>query len=372
MQGGESVSNQPLLSICIPTYNRDEIVFAGVQHALGYESDDIEIVVSDNHSSDSTERLLSMISDKRFRYYRTDENIGSANLLAVMRKACGKYALLISDEDEILYSGIAELLTILRKNVDYSLVYGSVNLYGKPYIVRNDSTFRKGYEATREIYAQGYMSGIVYNKRYLMKIIGAIPDEAINAKFGAGYNFAVVSVYMCGFDDICTTSHIVCDHVREGARDKKTYFYLGKGVLTYSPEARIDQGKFCIKAFCDLDITYIEKWKLSIESIIHSWVANGTAGYLKAIIENDLSKELREGLELSETENVLDKYPFNYMAVSRIIICSLLSKFMQETNTSKIKLVITMLTHPGISLMIARGWWYYYKWCKQLLQKSRM
>ena len=95
------MKQQPLLSICIPTYNRDAIVYAGVIHALGFDSREIEVVVLDNHSQDKTEEMLLGIDDKRFRYYRNSENIGSANLLAVMRKASGKYLLLMSDEDEI-------------------------------------------------------------------------------------------------------------------------------------------------------------------------------------------------------------------------------------------------------------------------------
>ena len=58
------------LSICIPTFNRAEIVYRTVKKCLEYNSDKIEVVVSDNCSDDNTEELLMKIDDKRFKYFK--------------------------------------------------------------------------------------------------------------------------------------------------------------------------------------------------------------------------------------------------------------------------------------------------------------
>ena len=60
------IINKPLLSICIPTYNRGNHVFSVVKKILQNKSIDIEVYVQDNCSVDETELLLSTINDPRF------------------------------------------------------------------------------------------------------------------------------------------------------------------------------------------------------------------------------------------------------------------------------------------------------------------
>lgn len=41
---------KPILSICIPTYNRAQFAYAAAKNILdGWAGDEIEVVVSDNH-----------------------------------------------------------------------------------------------------------------------------------------------------------------------------------------------------------------------------------------------------------------------------------------------------------------------------------
>lgn len=49
---------QPLLSICIPTYNRSQYLKETIDSIIGQEefkSENVEIVISDNCSTDDTE-----------------------------------------------------------------------------------------------------------------------------------------------------------------------------------------------------------------------------------------------------------------------------------------------------------------------------
>lgn len=363
------MKQQPLLSICIPTYNRDAIVYAGVIHALGFDSREIEVVVLDNHSQDKTEEMLLGIDDKRFRYYRNSENIGSANLLAVMRKASGKYLLLMSDEDEIVYASIRELINLIRNGENYALICGSVNMFGKPYVVRNDEILCKRYEAVRAIYLQTYMSGIVYNRDVLLQVIGEVPDTFVNQKFGAGYNFAIVATYMCEREKIRTTNSILCNHVREGKRDILTHFYLGKGKICCGPEARIECGCHCIKAFCSLNLSYYEKWELLMNSIFEQWLPASTVGYLNAAIKS--GEEIKEALGMNELEELFpDIHNFDFTLVSKSIITELFSCFVKETNTSYLRLISTGVIHLTYTTCRIRAWWRCYKQCKQLLEEQ--
>ncbi len=105
-----------LLSICIPTYNRAQIVYECVKNCLKIDSDAIEVVVNDNCSSDETKNLLATIQDKRFSYYSNSNNIGYQNLAVVLSKCKGKFALLMSDEDEVFNVDWNAVLKQLEEN----------------------------------------------------------------------------------------------------------------------------------------------------------------------------------------------------------------------------------------------------------------
>ena len=112
---------EKLLSICIPTYNRAEIVFECVKNCLKNEYDFLEVVVTDNCSTDTTEEKLSQIKDSRFKYYKNKENIGYANLSMCMKNGSGKYCLLLSDEDEIYDIDWKNLKSFLEVSEDISV-----------------------------------------------------------------------------------------------------------------------------------------------------------------------------------------------------------------------------------------------------------
>ena len=365
-----SMDEQPLLSICIPTYNRGEIVYEGVLHALGFLSEEIEVVVLDNHSPDSTEELLSAIADPRFHYYKNDENIGAANLLAVMRKASGKYTLLISDEDDIEYEGIEKLLLLLKGKQEFSLVYGSVLMYGEPYRTYQESIIhKKGYEAVKAIYMEAYMSGIVYNREILLDIIRKVPDKEIDLKFG-GYNFAVVATYMCGIKDVYTMQYVLCDHVREGKRDTKSYFLLDKDTYCSSTDGRISVGEYSIQAFCSLNMKYEKKWLLLMSSVFECWIPAGTVSYFDTAFK--MEKELKESLGMEENEILFpDKNSFNYLTSSLKIFLALTKKFREVTHTGKMKMFLFVFSHPLKSIYYIILWLYFWKECNALLKQEK-
>ena len=74
------MSTNPLVTIAIPTFNRaDGSMLQTVQAALSQTYANVEVLVSDNASSDNTQELISAIDDPRLRYVRHPENIGANN-----------------------------------------------------------------------------------------------------------------------------------------------------------------------------------------------------------------------------------------------------------------------------------------------------
>jgi len=93
----------PLVTIAIPTYNRASgYLRNAIECALKQTYPNIELVISDNCSSDNTEEIVTGYADPRIRYFRQDVNIGANNNFNFcVEKAKGSYFLLFHDDDAI-------------------------------------------------------------------------------------------------------------------------------------------------------------------------------------------------------------------------------------------------------------------------------
>ncbi len=159
------MNKQPLLSICIPTYNREKFLqetLDNIVHQDGFNTDDIEIVISDNASGDNTTHIVQGFIEKypNIKYVRNDTNIGAdRNVLSVLGLWSGKYLWWITDDDIILPWGLAIILDVLRKNTDdiglFQMNFNSLNKDGtllkKAFIWESLPT--KVYDNVHELYA---------------------------------------------------------------------------------------------------------------------------------------------------------------------------------------------------------------------------
>jgi len=93
----------PLVTIGIPTHNRAcGFLPVSLKSALSQTYPEIEIIVSDNCSTDNTRELVREFRDARIRYFRHDFNIGANNNFNFcLRQARGRYFLLLQDDDLI-------------------------------------------------------------------------------------------------------------------------------------------------------------------------------------------------------------------------------------------------------------------------------
>lgn len=108
----------PLLSLCLPTYNRAECMRRQFLRLLTLSADElskIEIIVSDNCSTDETEQICHDFNTRlSFRYLRNDENVGpDDNFLQCLHEARGQYVWLLGDDDYLRTEHISPLLHFL-------------------------------------------------------------------------------------------------------------------------------------------------------------------------------------------------------------------------------------------------------------------
>lgn len=97
------MTRKPFFSIVIPTYNRATDLRFAINCILRQTFHDYEIIISDNCSTDNTEKTVASIKNERIRYYRNSTNIGEkGNYQKGISLARGKYVFLHGDDDFLL------------------------------------------------------------------------------------------------------------------------------------------------------------------------------------------------------------------------------------------------------------------------------
>jgi glycosyltransferase involved in cell wall biosynthesis len=157
----------PLVSITIPTYNRaDGYLRPTLESALHQTYPNIEIIVADNCSLDSTAAFVTGIADRRLKYFRHEQNIGSnKNCDFCIGQAKGEYILILHDDDLI----DDDFIDACMRAVNYKVSVGVICT------------------GTRVIDSNGKLIGEAPN------LAGGLPTEA----FFRGWFTGEISLYLC-------------------------------------------------------------------------------------------------------------------------------------------------------------------------------
>lgn len=124
----------PVVTIGIPTYNRAESLRRALDSALSQSEQDIEVIVSDDGSTDLTPRVVQEIAarDARVRYLRHSANRGlTANFNTVLQLAKGRYVMVLADDDRLDDDYVARCRRALDRDDRLVLVSGGA-VYHEP------------------------------------------------------------------------------------------------------------------------------------------------------------------------------------------------------------------------------------------------
>jgi glycosyltransferase involved in cell wall biosynthesis len=114
-----------LVSIGLPVHNGESTVATAVRSVLDQQHERLELVISDNASSDGTEEICRDFagSDGRVRYRRQPENIGLlGNFDYVLAHARGEYFKWLGDDDWMSPSYINRTVAVLAGDPSTLLV----------------------------------------------------------------------------------------------------------------------------------------------------------------------------------------------------------------------------------------------------------
>lgn len=148
------VCDDPLLSVCIPTYNNSVNLQKVIGHVLELEYERLELVVCDDGSTENTNEVISGFEDDRIRYFENEDNLGfEKNLFHCIELADGQYIMPLADEDKIVTENLQWAISLIENpNIGFSSIiagYGPVSADGYDWeeSVPLMQEFEKGYDS---------------------------------------------------------------------------------------------------------------------------------------------------------------------------------------------------------------------------------
>ncbi|TXE02130.1 glycosyltransferase family 2 protein [Algoriphagus aquimarinus] len=201
------------LSILIPTYNRSEYLKKNLEllnHYIHQEnfSNQIEIVVSNNNSSDNTEEMILEFKKNhpklQLYYHFQRENIGlEKNALFVLKEATGEFVMYLGDDDYLDNDYLKGVINHLKINKNtHSIIpnFIPIDISGKQLGKGRDDAF------SNRVYEAGFKNCLINSWRghqlsgLVLKREG-LYDAYNDLKISNIYLFIFLISYCCLYGD---------------------------------------------------------------------------------------------------------------------------------------------------------------------------
>lgn len=121
-----------MLSICIPTYNRADLLERSLKHLLSFSELDIEVNVSNNNSNDNTLKIIKKYENKftKFNFISTTKLISiQQNFDLAAKLATQKYTMLMPDDDLANETDLIHGIKLLESNERIMAAFGGFKKY---------------------------------------------------------------------------------------------------------------------------------------------------------------------------------------------------------------------------------------------------
>jgi len=199
----------PILSICIPTFNRSRYLkdcLKSILQSAQQQEDKIEIIISDNASTDDTKEILSEFQKQYsfIRFYRNEINVFDKNFFIAASYANGEYIWIFGDDDQVENEAIKEVLEKIREGYNLIVLNHSIWLNNFSWEFRKkalpfaeDTIFHDHNKLLSVLGPRlGFISSVVIKKETFIKV----PFLEYEPFIEFGFSF-LLSIYMAVFQD---------------------------------------------------------------------------------------------------------------------------------------------------------------------------
>lgn len=145
-----------LVSVLIPVFNRELYIGKAIESAMNQTYSNIEIIVIDNKSKDSTLQIAKdyQKKDKRIRVYQNERNIGPVlNWKKCLDMACGEYVKILWSDDWMADDFVEKAIHVM--DADTAFVMSWYHIVGEKGILASSSYTKTYY--TRDEYLRNML-----------------------------------------------------------------------------------------------------------------------------------------------------------------------------------------------------------------------
>jgi len=128
--------NRPLVSIVMPTFNRESYLNRSISSVLKQTYSDWELVIVDDGSTDNTFQLVNRFISKyeNIRYVKHSNRKSPLTTNAGILASCGDYITFLGSDDEYKEEHIKLRIDFMLATPDIDMIHGGVEIVGHPYV----------------------------------------------------------------------------------------------------------------------------------------------------------------------------------------------------------------------------------------------
>ena len=124
--------HRPIVSIVLPTYNREHLIIEAINSVLNQTYSDWELIIIDDGSTDKTQAIVLSYSDLRIRYLYTEHLSSLAGIRNIgLNVAVGEYIAFLDSDDVWLPHKLSSQLQLLNTHTEASFITNNVEFFGE-------------------------------------------------------------------------------------------------------------------------------------------------------------------------------------------------------------------------------------------------
>ena len=166
-----------MISVCMATYNGEKYLRQQIDSILAQLSEQDEIIISDDGSTDLTKEIIQSYNDPRIKIFSNRVCHGvNANFNNALKHAKGDY-IFLSDQDDVWVEGkVSACIAALSENDcvihDAIVVDQDLNVIKSSFF----DSHKSGHGVFKNIYRNTYLGCCMAFKRQLLQLIIPVPD----------------------------------------------------------------------------------------------------------------------------------------------------------------------------------------------------
>ncbi|CAN5881213.1 glycosyltransferase family 2 protein [soil metagenome] len=277
---------RPLVTIGVSTYNRaDGYLQNALESALAQTYPNLEIVVSDNGSSDGTEAYVKSFGDERIRYFKQAQNIGAnANFNFCLDQARGDYFLLLHDDDVLDPDLVESCLNAAADDTRVGVLRSGTRVIDGAGKVLTEKPNRMGGHSTTELFLSWFDKGTaiyfcstLFNTRRLREAGGlrtktnVFEDVVAIARLAARYGHADVLEPKASFRIHGANKGSSVNTVRDWAEDSLYLLQVLREELPRDADTLVAAGRPYLCARLYRYASLLPSWRERLQAYVWSY-----------------------------------------------------------------------------------------------------